>query len=97
MGNTIESYRAAIGAFYSVTHKFLGRRSPCLNINARYYAYCTLNVFCLLSMASFVKNDAFKFYRFIILLIWMDIQELGNAGRKTESTKTMPYVQNSQK
>ena len=28
MGNTIESYRAAIGAFYSVTHKFLGRRSP---------------------------------------------------------------------
>ena len=26
-------------------------------------------------MASFVKNDAFKFYRFIILLICMDIQE----------------------
>lgn len=75
MGNTTESYRAAIGAFYSVTHKFLGRRSQGFNINAMFYAYCTLNVFCLLSMASFVKNDAFKFYRFLILLICMDIHE----------------------
>ena len=90
MGNTIESYRAAIGAFYSVTHKFLGRRSPGFNINARYYAYFTLNAFSLLSMASFVKNDAFKFYRFIILLICMDIQE--NPGPESHEVYSLDII-----
>ena len=73
MGNALESYRAAIGAFYAVTHKLVGRRTPVSNVNILFNLYCVLNIFWLLSIASFIRNDQFKFYKFIILLICMDI------------------------
>ena len=53
-------------------------------------AYCTFNVFCLLSMASFVKNDSFRFYRFLILLICMDIQE--NPGPVSEGNYSLDII-----
>lgn len=73
MGNTLENYRAAIGAFYSVTHKLICSKNPGLNVNARHHLYCIIKIFCLLSMASFVRNDQFKFYRLVLLLICMDV------------------------
>ena len=73
MGNALESYRAAIGAFYAVTHKLVGRRTPVSNVNILFNLYCVLNIFWLLSIASFIRNDQFKFYKFILLLICMDI------------------------
>ena len=72
-GYALESYRAAIGAFYAVTHKLVGRRTPVSNVNILFNMYCVLNIFWLLSIASFIRNDQFKFYIFIILLICMDI------------------------
>ena len=90
MGNTVESYRAAIGTFYSVTHRFLGRKSTCFNFNVRRYIYFTFNVLCLLSMACFVKNDKFRFYRLLILLICMDIEE--NPGPESEGIYSLDIL-----
>lgn len=71
MGNTIETYRAAIGTFYAVTHRQMNR--PVLKLNIVFHLYCTLNIFCLLSLTSFVQNDQYKFYRLILLLMCMDV------------------------
>ena len=74
MGNTIESYRAAIGSFYSVTHRLICRRAPRLKLNLLFNMYCSVNRdFCLLGLSSLVKNDQFKFYKLILLLMSMDI------------------------
>ena len=73
MGNTIESYRAAIGSFYSVTHRLICPRAPRLNLNLLFNMYCSVTIFCLLGLSSLVKNDQFKFYKLILLLMCMDI------------------------
>ena len=73
VGNIIICYRAAIGAFYSVTHKLICREIPLLNLNIRYFMYCVINIFCLLGFSSFVRNYQFKFYRLILLLMCMII------------------------
>ena len=72
MGNTIESYRAAIGSFYSVTHRLICRRAPRLNVNLLCNMCCSVNVFWLLCLTSFVKYDQFKFNKLIILLMCME-------------------------
>lgn len=79
MGNSLESHRAAIGLFYMVTHssvKILGCnfKIPEFNFNLRFSIYFTINILCLLSLKSFVKNDEFAFYRCVLLLICMDIE-----------------------
>ena len=90
MGNATETYRAAIGAFYAVTHKLICRRTPVLNINIRNNIYCTLNIFWLLSMASSIRNDQFKFYRLIILLMCMDIHK--NPGPTSNEIHSLDII-----
>ena len=73
MGNTIESYRAAIGSFYSVTHRLICRRAPRLNLNLLFNMNCSVKILCLLGLSSLVKNHQFKFYKLILLLVCTDI------------------------
>lgn len=90
MGNAVESYRAAIGAFYAVTHKLVGQRTPTLNVNILFNLYCVLNIFWLLSIASCIRNDQFKFYKLIILLICMDIHT--NPGPTTNDIHSLDII-----
>ena len=88
MGNTIESYRAAIGSFYSVTDRLIFRRAPRLNLNLLFNMYCSVNIFCLLGLSSLVKNDQFKFYKLILLC--MDIHS--NPGPDSDGIHSLDIV-----
>lgn len=90
MGNTLECYRAAIGYFYSVTHKLICQGKPLLNLNLRYNMYCWVNIFGLLGLSSFVRNDQFKFYRLILLLMCMDIHS--NPGPEQNEIHALDIV-----
>ena len=88
MGNTIESYRAAIGYFYSVTDRLTFRRVPRLNLNLLFNMYCSVNIFGLLGLSSLVKNDKFKFYKLILLC--MDIHS--NPGPDSDGIHSLDIV-----
>ena len=90
MGNIIDCYRAAIGALYSVTHKLICRGIPLLNSNIRFLMYCVINIFCLLGFSSFVRNDQFKFYRLILLLMCMDIHS--NPGPESNKIHSLDIM-----
>ena len=90
MGNTIESYRAAIGSFYSVTHRLICRRAPRLKLNLLFNMYCSVNIFCLLGLSSLVKNDQFKFYKLILLMMCMDIHS--NSGPDSDGIQSLDVV-----
>lgn len=73
MGVDIKCYRAVIGAFHIVTHRFLNLPKPFIRL--LFHIYCAIAALALLFLTrSFVKNDEFAFYRLILLLICMDIQ-----------------------
>ena len=90
MGNTIESYRAAIGSFYSVTDRLICRRAPRLKLNLLFNKYCSVNIFCLLGLSSLVKNDQFKFYKLILLLMCVDIHS--NPGQDADGIHSLDIV-----
>lgn len=71
MGIDINYYRAAVGAFYAVTHS----RSNLVvfNLNIPFYINCVLITFCLLGCISIMKNDEFSQYKLILLIICMDV------------------------
>lgn len=71
MGNDLVQYRAAIGAFYAVTHRLI--RASELKFNLLFQLYCAINICCILSLRCFIKNDEFTLYRLILLIISMDI------------------------
>ena len=91
MGNTIDCYRAAKGAFYFVTHKLICRGIPLLNLNIRYYMHCVINIFVYWpGFSSFVKNDQFKFYRLILLLLCMVIHS--NPGPESNVIHSLDII-----
>ena len=72
MGVDLVAYRAAIGIFYSVTHRRMSLRKSALNLLVSVYSVFT--IFVLLFVRNFVKNDDFTLYRIIILLACMDVE-----------------------
>ena len=72
MGVDLVAYRAAIGIFYSVTHRRMSLRKAALNLLVSVYSVFT--IFVLLFVRNFVKNDDFTLYRIIILLACMDVE-----------------------
>ena len=71
VGNDLVQYRAAIGAFYAVTHKLI--RASEFKLNLLFQLYCAINICCILSLRCVIKNDEFTLYRIILLIICMDI------------------------
>ena len=71
VGNDLVQYRAAIGAFYAVTHKLI--RASEFKLNLLFQLYCAINICCILSLRCVIKNDEFTLYRLILLIICMDI------------------------
>ena len=71
VGNDLLQYRAAIGAFYAVTHKLI--RASEFKLNLLFLLYCAINICCILSLRCVIKNDEFTLYRLILLIICMDI------------------------
>ena len=57
MGVDLVAYRAAIGIFYSVTHRRMSLRKAALNLLVSLYSVFT--IFVLLFVRNFVKNDDF--------------------------------------
>ena len=72
MGVDLVAYRAAIGIFYSVTHRRMSLRKATLNLHVSVYSVFT--IFVLFFVRNFVKNDDFTLYRIIILLACMDVK-----------------------
>ena len=83
MGTDIEAYRAAVGTFYSITHRRVGF-PKCKVTDFRLIAYCTITLFILLFLRNFVNNDKYFAYKVIILLACMDIET--NPGPTTCTT-----------
>ena len=72
MGVDLVAYRAAIGIFYSVTHRRMFLRKAALNLLVSVYSVNT--IFILLFVRNFAKNEDFTLYRIIILLAGMDVE-----------------------
>ena len=72
MGVDLVAYRAAIGIFYSVTHRRMSLRNAALKLLVSVYS--VFSIFVLLFIRNFVKNDDFTLYRIIILLAYMDVE-----------------------
>ena len=73
MGTDIETYRAAVGAFYLITHRRIVLPKH-IGTNLRLSAYCTMTLFILLFLRNFVINDEYSVYKVILLLACMDIE-----------------------
>ena len=71
MDNDLVQYRAAIGACYAVTHKFI--RASELKFNLLLQLYCAINICCIYSLRCVIKNDEFTLYSLMLLIICMDI------------------------
>lgn len=84
MGVDIETYRAAIGIFYTSSHKSLKLPMKVINFNLRFHFYCTLGIFAMLLLGCYLKNDKFTFYKIILLMICMDVHP--NPGPNSTST-----------
>ena len=71
MGNDITQYRAAIGSFYSRTHRSLSifRSHFSIHLNI----ICFILLLYLLLLRCFVNNDDFMLYRIVLLLLCMDV------------------------
>ena len=73
MGTDIQTYRAAVGAFYLITHRRIALPKH-IGTNLRLSAYCTMTLFILLFLRNFVINDEYSVYKVILLLACMDIE-----------------------
>ena len=73
MGVDITTYRAAIGVFYSATHRSLSLPNLAMRFNFTFKLCCALSTFALLALGNFLKHDKFTFYKIILLVICMDI------------------------
>ena len=73
MGTDIETYRAAVGAFYLITHRRIALPKY-IGTYLRMLAYCTMTLFMLLFLRNFVKNDEYLVCKVILLLACMDME-----------------------
>ena len=71
MGNSLEAYSAAIGAFHLTTRRLISLSMPKINICFR--IYCALSIWCRLGLKCFVKNDKFSVYKLLLLLMCMAV------------------------
>ena len=74
MGNSIEGHRAAIGLFYIVTHATIIFSAGEFKWNLLFHVFCILLILSFLGLVTYVEKDEYAFYRFILLLICMDIE-----------------------
>lgn len=86
MGVDLNSYRAAVGIFYLITHRRLRLPESCWNLPL--CIYCLITCLVLLFVRGFIKNDEFVHYRMILLLMAMDI-ELNPGPSTSESVKVL--------
>ena len=84
MGVDITTYRAAIGVFYSATHRSLSLPKLKIRFNFSFKLCCALSTFALLALGGFLKHDKFTFYKIILLMICMDIHP--NPGPNNTNT-----------
>ena len=69
MGADITTYRAAIGIFYSATHRLLSPPKLTMRFNFTFKLCCALSTFALLALGCFLKHGKFTFYKIILLMI----------------------------
>ena len=85
MGIDIESYRAAVGTFYFITHR--RNALPKYHMNLRLSAYCARTIFILLFLRTFIKIGAYSVYKIVLLLACMDIEM--NPGPNVPGIKSL--------
>ena len=66
--------RVAIGLFYIMTHGTIKFSAGEFKWNLLFHVYCMLLILSLLGLVTYVEKDEYAFFRFILLLICMDIE-----------------------
>ena len=84
MGVDITTYRAAIGVFYSATHRSLSLPKLTMRFNFSLKLCCALSTFALLALGGFLKHDKFTFYKIILLMICMEVMLISNIFNETD-------------
>ena len=74
MGNSLDAYRAAIGLLYTGTHRRIKLSGNLFHLNLKFQFYCIINILFLLSLTTCIKRDQYAFCKFILLIIYMDME-----------------------
>ena len=92
MGNTIEAHRVAIGLFYIVTHGTIKLSEGEYKWNLLFHVYCILLILIVLGLLTYVEKGEHIFYRFVLLLICMDIENNpGSNENENDTVNTLDF------